>query len=57
MASGYYSIEQQKELDKMYTLAKKLLVEIKEQNNNKTLKETHFYYLSQVIEYWETQTE
>ncbi|HDR8342853.1 TPA: hypothetical protein QC285_004304 [Bacillus cereus] len=52
---NYYSLSQKKELDNVYVMAKKLLIQIKEQNNNQPLKETHFFYLSQAIEYWELQ--
>lgn len=57
MDSKYYSLTQKRELNNVYAMAKKLLVQIKDQNNNRPLKETHFYYLSQAIEYWEIQNE
>ncbi|MBJ8025178.1 hypothetical protein [Bacillus cereus] len=55
MVSKYYSLNQEKELNSVYAIAKKILMQIKEQNNNQPLKETHFYYLSQAIDYWEIQ--
>ncbi|MES5942341.1 MULTISPECIES: hypothetical protein [unclassified Bacillus cereus group] len=57
MKSNYYSVSDKKELNEMYTLAHKILEKIKSQNNNKPLKETHFHYLSQAIEYWKIQNE
>lgn len=57
MGSKYYALTQRKELNDIYEMAKKLLLQIKAQNNNQHLKETHFYYLSQAIEYWKIHNE
>ncbi|MEH7220220.1 hypothetical protein [Bacillus toyonensis] len=57
MDSKYYSLTQTKELNDIYEMAKKLLLQIKDQNNNLPLKETYFYYLSQAIEYWKIHNE